>query len=114
MQSETLSELAVKYLRDFALSPVPHAVYLVEDETKDAPMEFKSYYEANRAWDNLLDLGLITAEHRAAWLEQLEEKTSRQFRMFHLTEYGRVMDNLDLYLWDENKGATTWQPKNLQ
>jgi hypothetical protein len=113
MQGEVLSELAVKYLRDFALSPVPHAVYLVEDETKDAPMDFKSYYEANQAWDELLWAGLITDRERAPWLAIMEEKTGRNFRMFHLTEYGRVMDNLDLYVWDNDKGATTWRPKNL-
>lgn len=113
MQSEAISDLALQYLHDFALSPVAHAVYLREDETKDDAMTFKSYFEANRAWDELLHLHLITDEHRAPWVETLQEKTGRSFRMFHLTEYGRVMDNLDLYDWDNEKGKPTWHPKNL-
>lgn len=113
MQSDTIGQLALKYLRDFAFSTVAHAVFIREDETKDEAMVFKSYFEANRAWDELLRLHLISDEHREPWVGQLEEKTGRKFRMFHLTEYGRVMDNIDLYARDD-KGEVTWQPKYQQ
>lgn len=113
MQGEVISELALNYLHDFATSPVPHAVYVREDETKDTAMEFRSYYEANLAWDELLSLGLITDTKVSPWVNALAQKTGRQFRMFHLTEYGRVMDNLDLYIIDEENERLTWRPKNL-
>ncbi len=111
MQDE-ISALALKYLRDFAFSPVAHAVFIREDETKDDAMTFKSYFEANRAWDELMRLHLISDEVREPWVGLLEEKTGRRFRMFHLTEYGRVMDNIELYTRDD-KGEVVWQPRNL-
>lgn len=87
-----ITQLALKYLADFAASPVPHAVFLIEDETKDEAQLFKGYYEANRAWDNLLALDLVKdGRQPGMWIDTLEEKTGRQFRMFILTETGKMM-----------------------
>jgi hypothetical protein len=89
-----ISDLALKFLNDFAISPVPTAVFILADETKDEAQLFKSYYEANLAWDNLLALGLIedVRVEKGKWLDNLEERTGRQFRIFQLTEHGRMMN----------------------
>jgi hypothetical protein len=96
-----ISVLALKFMQDFAISPVPHAVFLVEDETKDEAQLYKSYYEANRAWDNLLDLELVEDGRpiQGQWLDALEEKTGRKFRMFVLTDYGRMFTDPRASAW---------------
>src|SRR6266705_404065 len=90
-----ITDLAVKFLNDFVISPNPTAVFLIEDATKDEAQLYSGYYEANRAWDNLLELGLVeNARHtKGTWLDDLEVKTGRQFRMFQLTEHGKMMND---------------------
>ena len=90
---DEISDLALKFLQDFTLSPIGHAVFLREDITKDEAMLYKQYYESNLAWDNLLDLGLVEDGRptRGQWLDNLEKQTQRVFRMFVLTEHGRLM-----------------------
>ena len=97
-----ISALALKFMQDFAMSPVPHAIFLIEDETKDEAQLFKQYYEANRAWDNLIDLGLAE-DARATdiykWVGALEWKTQRTFRVFKLTDNGRMFNSPSLSDW---------------
>jgi len=97
-----ISALALKFMQDFAMSPVPHAIFLIEDETKDEAQLFKQYYETNRAWNNLIDLGL-TEDARAnemyKWVGDLEQRTQRTFRVFKLTEYGRLFNGPNASDW---------------
>ena len=92
---QEISELALKFLNDFSISPVGHAVFLIEDKTKDEAQLFKSYYESNRAWDNLLETGLVEDARatRGQWLDKLEEKTGRKFRMFVITDHGKMFND---------------------
>ena len=98
---QTISELAMKYMADFSVSPVPTATFILEDITKDEPMVYKGYYEANRTWDELLTLGFVEDARptRGAWLDTLEEKTGRKFRMFMLSKEGQLFNAPSASLW---------------
>ena len=96
-----ISFLAMKFLDDFAQSILPQATFLIEDETKDEAQLFKAYYESNRAWDNLLDLGFVEdiRSLQGPHLDTLEQRTGRKFRVFQLTEHGRMFNDPRASAW---------------
>ena len=83
---------ALRLWTDLYKSPVPTAVFIREDTSKDDPIVFARYYEANLAWDELLALGFIEDARaiKGKWLDEVEVNTGRIFRMFEISDQGRL------------------------